>query len=612
MHFAKVTAAAAGLAAFTVLGLGTAQAQSAPVCAGANDFTGARMFAEVKWSVVSQCWSEETRKAFWFTSQGSPMLPYDWFLHLEKADSQELFRSSANIASFGYLPVPPDRTWNPDGLPIGFAKSVPDAKGTAWAGPTCALCHTNLMVYGDKTLFIDGAPTLGDFESFNVALVDAMVATDGDEAKFARFASSVLRKDAADVAKVKALRNDFQVQMQVLARRNEMNNPPHRYGFGRVDAVGAILNQVISTDVRVPENAGPSDAPVSFPFLWGTPQSSVVQWNGLAPNGKFGLGPLIRNVGEVLGVYGVVDVVNRSGQEFTGSDYEWSQVEKGAWPTGYKSSVNLANLGKLESWVQQLRSPRWPENVLPAIDKARATRGGRIYAGIDRNEYGADSAKVAAVKCASCHAVVPRANEGDAYKPSMIPVATIGTDPTMADNFLLANNPKTSGPWFTGLLEGTKAGILFGDRYGKELTPNRAPALVTLSMGTILGHPVQSIQSMYYSFYEDMKAQAFDPRSYKARPLNGIWATAPFLHNGSVPTLYDLLLPAAQRPAAFNVGARAFDPAKVGFVTTAGNRSFLFDTKLRGNSNAGHEGAMFGTELTEQQRLDLLEYLKTL
>ena len=48
---------------------------------------------------------------------------------------------------------------------------------------------------------------------------------------------------------------------------------------------------------------------------------------------------------------------------------------------------------------------------------------------------------------------------------------------------------------------------------------------------------------------------------YKARPLAGMWATAPFLHNGSVPNLYYMLVPAAERPKKFFVGHREFDPA---------------------------------------------------
>ncbi len=113
--------------------------------------------------------------------------------------------------------------------------------------------------------------------------------------------------------------------------------------------------------------------------------------------------------------------------------------------------------------------------------------------------------------------------------------------------------------------------------------------------------------------------------AYKGRSLDGIWATAPYLHNGSVPTLYDLLLPASPqkgdppgtqyRPKTFMVGSRELDTDKVGFrsdenLYPPGSPGFRFDTSLPGNSNAGHE---FGTRLlSEQDRLDLVEYMKSL
>jgi hypothetical protein len=96
---------------------------------------------------------------------------------------------------------------------------------------------------------------------------------------------------------------------------------------------------------------------------------------------------------------------------------------------------------------------------------------------------------------------------------------------------------------------------------------------------------------------------------YKARPLNGIWSAAPFLHNGSVPNLYEMLLPASQRSKQFAVGRREFDPVKVGLVTEPAEGTFLFDTTLEGNTNVGHE---FGAHLSEAERWQLVEYLKTL
>ncbi len=92
-------------------------------------------------------------------------------------------------------------------------------------------------------------------------------------------------------------------------------------------------------------------------------------------------------------------------------------------------------------------------------------------------------------------------------------------------------------------------------------------------------------------------------------PLAGIWATAPYLHNGSVPNLYELLLPSNQRTTKFYVGNREFEPKKVGFSTDQAAGTTLFDTSLSGNSNLGHD--TYGT-FTEEERWQLVEYLKSL
>ena len=112
----------------------------------------------------------------------------------------------------------------------------------------------------------------------------------------------------------------------------------------------------------------------------------------------------------------------------------------------------------------------------------------------------------------------------------------------------------------------------------------------------------------------DVPAPTEPGTRYKARPLDGVWATAPYLHNGSVPTLYDLLLPPERRPATFAVGSRRFDPVRVGFETDGPGfptfRAVDEDGRpVPGNANVGH---VFGTELGEAERWALVEYLKSL
>ena len=98
-------------------------------------------------------------------------------------------------------------------------------------------------------------------------------------------------------------------------------------------------------------------------------------------------------------------------------------------------------------------------------------------------------------------------------------------------------------------------------------------------------------------------------QAYAAHPLAGVWANSPYLHNGSVPNLYQLLLPAARRVKEFYTGDLEFDPVNVGYVSDGRRGGFKFDTTIPGNWNTGHE---FGASLTHDQRMDLIEYLKAL
>ncbi len=110
------------------------------------------------------------------------------------------------------------------------------------------------------------------------------------------------------------------------------------------------------------------------------------------------------------------------------------------------------------------------------------------------------------------------------------------------------------------------------------------------------------------------KPASADPGpAYELRVLHGIWATAPYLHNGSVPNLWELLMPPKQRKSSFMVGSRLFDPKNVGYATDQSPfRSGTFTTdpaNANGNGNGGHE---YGTGLTPDERWAIIEFLKTL
>jgi hypothetical protein len=177
----------------------------------------------------------------------------------------------------------------------------------------------------------------------------------------------------------------------------------------------------------------------------------------------------------------------------------------------------------------------------------------------------------------------------------------VGTDPRMVRNFLDAR--VQTGPW-----RGRKTAILAGPVLGAQA--QSIDVVAHAAIGATLRHPIAAVHQAAVSWHTVYKAGiAKHPDYYKARPLSGIWASAPYLHNGSVPTLAELLKPPAQRVPKFWVGGREFDPAAVGNEYGEGPDRTLLDTALPGNSNAGHA---FGTTLTDEEKLDLLEYLKSL
>jgi cytochrome c peroxidase len=103
-----------------------------------------------------------------------------------------------------------------------------------------------------------------------------------------------------------------------------------------------------------------------------------------------------------------------------------------------------------------------------------------------------------------------------------------------------------------------------------------------------------------------------EPSGYIAAFLDGIWLRAPYLHNGSVPTLRDLLKPVAERPKVFYRGYDVYDSVNVGFVTEGPEAQRIgtkYDVSERSSGNQGHE---YGVNLSAAEKDALIEYLKTL
>ena len=394
------------------------------------------------------------------------------------------------------------------------------------------------------------------------------------------------------------------------------------------------------TDMLRVRNAifNPPNAPVSYPFLWDITHSDYVQWNGLAGNGL--LGPLGRNTGEVIGVFAITDWHTE-----TGFRKWWKNLSLSAYLSGqhkkqevvnFKSSVDLFNLQRLESHLITLTSPVWPfcrnhdtgEYYLPngpvtqPVDKRDCAEGD---VRIDKDM--ADKGKIIYTsKCQGCHDVINR----DAWDRLVISKMVGINNKETTDEAMAENSVNYSGK--SGNLKDTYQDTDVGRVVVREDTPV-VQILTAATKGVIAtpdpdkwwgrrlydwayalimsltDNPVRaSIKAGNYQ--PDTTAQPYNSLlAYRARSLNGIWATAPYLHNGSVPTLFDLLKCAVDRPKVFKVGSREFDPVHVGLKYT-GYDGFEFDTSLRGNSNKGHQYGV--CKMTDPERMDLLEYLKSL
>ncbi|WP_230390656.1 di-heme-cytochrome C peroxidase [Reinekea sp. G2M2-21] len=637
---------------------------------------------------LDQGWDEADSLWFYNITQGSALLPYDFYLSLEMENSEQLIRSPDVIDAFRYLPQKPT-FFNPDGLAVGFVKD--NYKNKDYMGFTCAACHTGQVNYQGTAIRVDGAPAMADMVGYLTAMEKAMKQTLQETNKQKRFVDRVIAQKN-DYKKEADVLADLRTWTNTLELYNTVNHSHIEYGYARLDAFGRIYNRVLqyipnrdnvfdtltsvlgadgnylltvdqahkvleginetiigndqfvliiqrlqSSEAGYPalnqrnmlrvRNAlfNEPNAPVSYPFLWDIAQSDYVQWNGIA--GNAGIGPIGRNTGEVIGVFGILDWQAKD-PGFSISAYLTKQ-EKKRKRVDFESSVDLVNLKRIENHLRSLKSPQWPEAILGNIDKDRAAKGKLLY-----SEY-----------CQGCHEIVDRNNADRIIIGKFSAIEKVGTDPAMATN-------SVSYTGWSGNLKHTYQSTDVGDIVIAERAPV-AQLLTSVTKG-VVGTPdpdknfirrwLDWLYNLVSSFFDNpikssIKAGNYNPdttadpyaslKSYKARSLNGIWATAPYLHNGSVPTLYDLLLPVKRdgdpddgeyRPDTFSVGSREFDPVKVGF-RTEGYDGFEFKALRTGDLNSGHEYAAGKTEqlngeilpaLTKEERLDLLEFLKTL
>lgn len=525
---------------------------------------------------LDQGWDEHMRQLFYFTPQGSRMIPKDWFLALETGTPDKLFSARENLLRYGFIyHDTPNVDLNPYNLPIGFALDPVDVRDQGQhIGLTCAACHTGEVRVNGQRIRVDGAPATLDFDRFYMELAQTVRQTIRDDARYQRFAKRILG-DNPSQKKRDDLKEAFTIFEAKLSGDATIRHPEVPAGFSRVDALNQIINALAVKDLRLPENLRAVDAPVSYPHLWYAPKLDWVQWNPVASN------PLARNIGQVLGVFGSTNLTSLLDRLFT-------------------SSALVNNLIAIENWLEELKSPRWDEARFGAIDMVKAKKGHGIFK----------------AECSGCHNMPPfrmtSAEDNIAgktfIKVGRIDFRKVGTDPTYMLSFV-------SRSVSTGELEH----ILFDHRpvvNGAEFfkgvvgaVTKRATIMLPMSKEQKIAVNGYRFKAKQGGLFEDL--QPYEPPSLtdiKAGPLLGTWATGPFLHNGSVPNVYELLSPVSERSKVFWVGSRELDTQKMGMVSTEQEGLFRYDTSLKNNGNGGHQFPKNG--LTPEERFAVIEYLK--
>ena len=585
------------------------------------------------------CYEDNTntcREDWYKIPQGSHLLKWEVFNTIETEDSEELFSARESLSQYGYL-YPEAAAYSAetevyDGsvgerveqyvseydLPIGMVKDKSQLNSRNYLGLTCAACHTGKVTYGDNTYYVEGGQANADMFKFLEKLRDALQANKDDPEKLARFKSRFVQYTLSNIdltawpVSIFSAERYLDESIEYVSEYVATTHSSIENGPTRLDAIGAILNKLHYGHTNQDISEAPLlTAPVTYPYIWDATSLECIQTNCV------GFDPLTRNTGEVLGVFGSI---NLDEDENVPDLLELIAQQLGL-NSLFDSTPKVDNLVELETAINKANSPRWPASF-PPLDSALLAQGKTLY-----NE-----------NCASCHMdVSDGVDEYELTEPNSIgrqftkvvrvPYNVVGTDEAFAVDY--GTRKDKSG--ILGAVIAQKApdtvdpatGLTFG-----EVVPETFSSLALLGVSTqvvvsnhqdSIGFAIKAAQAYPDLSLSDAKAALYQDyivghtdrpdfvaTNYRAKPLNGIAFTGPFLHNGSVRTLKDLLETPENRPASFLIGSTDYDVDGAGYVDGG---DFLLDTTIRGN---GKEGHTYGTQLSTNDKTALLEYMKSM
>ncbi len=565
---------------------------------------------------------------FYHLSEGSEVYPLSWLRALTDSVTKRPFMEE--LQRFGLIPDGKG-PHNPEGLPIGItADQTRDLRfaGTTMVGVNCAACHVSELSRDGRTVVrIDGAPNLFDLSRFYGDLAKSTAATFTDVGELWAFLGRLRqqpggREEAGEAGPTAALSRayprfeamrqasgadkTFAQELQAL-HQQELARPAELLGKGVVLAgrgeagaapPGTVRGEAFEPRARKVLAAPPNETAAIERLAPADGRQEAVQRSFadfvntmrlLKARAEFLVhlatrkdrDPTLPGFGRVdafggarnllfpadaqpltapIGYPHLWDIGRTSWYHWDGSTNSLLERNVGqALGLGavfdrstFVSTVNIANIQELERIAAKIKPPAWPR-AFGTPDAASVTRGRELFR----------------VRCATCHDDPPA---GQPLGDRLFALDKIGTDRRRALNFAL--------PVGTTEFDAAISTVL--------------KKIISAAGGTPRPEDVWRVT-----------------RQYAGRPLVAVWATAPYLHNGSVPTIQDLLLPAKTRPPSFPVCNREYDPVNLGLADGGSDSSCVFDTTRPGNGNGGHTGREYGTEgLSREERNALIDYLK--
>jgi hypothetical protein len=406
----------------------------------------------------------------------------------------------------------------------------------------------------------------------------------------------------------------FRLERLAITVGSDPDLPVTPEGYTRTDAFGRIGNLVARMNDPIELTAT-----TSVPHMWSTKYKSLFHWNANTNS------VMNRNIGQSFGLGAVL-----TGPEIEDSASLTEELK-------HNATTNLHNLAKIEKLLYKIQVPKF-DSIFPQHtmeDRTTLQNGCNTFAN----------------KCMGCHQTDQRVGPmGKLVHDNMIPHRVINTD-----------------SWYSELQKKPVDGVPLKDALFGFVNAVKKRYYSRFDISEREQRDWQNKDFRGPEYFRDtfVGENSHDPNGpsaylnidkrqagYPARSLAGAWATAPYMHNGSIPTVADILKPENERPKIFFVGSNEYDNENMGFKSGLDSlpipkeeieREFqaqysqkalvskmnsgtydssllefacdkfparCFNSSHKGNSNKGHSGEKFGTNLPSQEKQDLIYFLK--